>query len=234
MDFSVHTYSAYSPEDAQASRGYRFADTGIPLQQYDGEFDFFINLVAGIGGPVFELAAGSGRIMEILATAEVLNETGVHIYGLEASESMLFRAQRAFSRLSAEERQRLHLIKGDMCRFALRQVFSLVIVPFNSFWYNFWRYEDGLLAASPRLAVSSSKFVWAAAEQCLSCILNVLCEGGTFVIDMPVIGAPSMSDQHIREWWESMGAKYGFEHVFKQPYSRSDVLVDVLVARKKI
>lgn len=233
MRYPVYRYSAYSKKDAEAVRGYRFADTDVPLQQYDGEFDFFIQQAAlrvPKGGCVLELAAGSGRIMEGLATAEELAEKEIHIYGIEASESMLFRARRAFSRLPEAVRRKLHLIRGDMCAFALQPVFHLMLVPFNSFWFNFGRYEDSLRKKFPYLNPTSFPCFLAVAEQCLSCMLDALSERGTFIIDKPVY--PFVIGDG-NEWWKLMAAKHGFDYVMQFPYSKNDIFVDVLVGTKK-
>ena len=89
---------------------------------------------AQCGGPVLELACGSGRLTLPIA------EQGTEIAGLDASEPMLTlaREKAAHANLQVD----WHL--GDMAHFDLEQRFSLIFVPNNSIahlltWQDFER-----------------------------------------------------------------------------------------------
>ena len=81
------------------------------------------------GGPVLELAAGSGRVAIGLA------RKGHDVTGLELSPGMIERAESRTAHLAPEVRQRLRWVQGDMTRFDLPgERFSLIFVAYNSFW----------------------------------------------------------------------------------------------------
>jgi SAM-dependent methyltransferase len=79
------------------------------------------------GGPVLELACGTGRLLRALA------EDGHDVTGLDLSKAMLALAREHAAGAPAEVRERIRLVKGDMADFALETRFALVIVADNSF-----------------------------------------------------------------------------------------------------
>lgn len=70
------------------------------------------------GGPVLELACGTGRVTVPLARA-----TGLPVVGLDLDPSMLACARR---------RGATRLVRADMTAFALAPLFAVVVVPYNS------------------------------------------------------------------------------------------------------
>lgn len=87
---------------------------------------FYVEEAVNSGGPVLELACGTGRVAIPIAQA------GVPIVGLDHSPAMLAVAQRKAEAAGLDER-RLHLVQDDMREFSLGKRFSLVIIPFRSF-----------------------------------------------------------------------------------------------------
>jgi SAM-dependent methyltransferase len=93
------------------------------------ELRFWDEQARQTGGPVLELAAGSGRIAIALA------RKGHHVTGLELSAGMLARARGRTARLAPAVQQRLCWVQGDMAALDLPgQRFGLIFVAYNSFW----------------------------------------------------------------------------------------------------
>jgi len=87
---------------------------------------FYVDEAVKSGGPVLELACGTGRVAIPIAQA------GIEVVGLDHSPRMLevAKGKAAAAGLST---QRLRLVQGDMADFDLGQRFPLVIIPFRSF-----------------------------------------------------------------------------------------------------
>jgi len=84
---------------------------------------FYRSLVGEHGGPVLELACGTGRVTLPLA------QTGVEIWGLDVSAPLL-----DYARFKAEdETLRPHWVEADMRDFDLGRRFALIIIPYNAF-----------------------------------------------------------------------------------------------------
>jgi len=86
---------------------------------------FYRDAVREFGDPVLELGCGTGRITMALAQA------GKRVTGLDLSERMLERAVKKRAALFTEERERIHLVQGDMAKFDLGEKFALIIIPFR-------------------------------------------------------------------------------------------------------
>jgi SAM-dependent methyltransferase len=71
---------------------------------------FYESVARKVGGPVLELACGTGRIALPLAKA------GLHVTGVDRSEAMLTIARRKLAALSASVQERLALISPDLRR----------------------------------------------------------------------------------------------------------------------
>jgi SAM-dependent methyltransferase len=83
---------------------------------------FYRHLARRTGGPILELACGTGRLTIPLALDDH------DVVGLDASPSML----RAARTKATAKRVKLELVQGDMCSFDLGRRFPLVIVSCNS------------------------------------------------------------------------------------------------------
>jgi SAM-dependent methyltransferase len=88
--------------------------------------DFYLELAEGAGGPVLDIACGTGRILLPCL------QSGVDIEGLDLFEPMLatLRTKAAMLNLSP----RLH--RADMSDFRLPRRYSLIMIPFNAFIHN--------------------------------------------------------------------------------------------------
>ncbi|MHC1605716.1 MAG: class I SAM-dependent methyltransferase [Candidatus Methanofastidiosia archaeon] len=86
------------------------------------DIPFFLRQIKKYGGPVLELACGTGRITIPLA------EKGIDITGLDVSEPMLIHAKRK----AAAKNVGIEWINADCRSFKLDKKFKLIFFPFNS------------------------------------------------------------------------------------------------------
>ena len=121
------------------------------------DLPFYVGLGRESGGPVLELACGTGRVLLAIARA------GVPITGLEVSPAMLNRCRDKLRAESAAVQGRVTLVEGDMTAFTLGQTFALVIAPWHAFSY--------LATVADQLA-------------CLRCIHRHVRDDGQFVLDL--------------------------------------------------
>jgi SAM-dependent methyltransferase len=118
---------------------------------------FYLEEARASGGPVLELACGTGRL-----TIPLLS-TGLEIHGLDASAAMLGEVRRKREQLPPESANLLHLHSGDMARFKLERKFALIFIAFRSFQ----------ILATPE-----------AQRQCLACVREHLAAGGKLIINL--------------------------------------------------
>jgi SAM-dependent methyltransferase len=95
--------------------------------QIAGDAAFYERLARQAGGPVLEVACGTGRIALALAKA------GLEVTGVDRSEGMLTIARRKRAGLPTATQERLTLVNQDMTALDLGRRFGLVFVPFRSF-----------------------------------------------------------------------------------------------------
>jgi RimJ/RimL family protein N-acetyltransferase/SAM-dependent methyltransferase len=103
--------------DAWSAEAY---DRGLDAWRDDVEV--WLALAKETGGPVLELACGTGRALLPLA------EAGYECVGVDLSPHMLAVAQRKREGMAAEVRARVTLTEGDMRGFELRRQFGLVFM----------------------------------------------------------------------------------------------------------
>jgi ubiquinone/menaquinone biosynthesis C-methylase UbiE len=94
--------------------------------QIAGDVAFYERTVRATGGPVLELACGTGRIALALAQA------GLNVTGVDLSDGMLSVARRKLTALPAAVQQRVTLVHADMTALHLDRRFGFVFVPFRS------------------------------------------------------------------------------------------------------
>jgi hypothetical protein len=165
----------YSDLKAQAVGGWLGAER-------PGEIELICAAARRIGGPVLELASGAGRVMRCLAREHH------DVIGVEASPAMLKMAHETTRNLATRDRMRF--VRGDMRTFSFGRRFPLVIVPFNSFWYNLD--ERG-------------------AGQCLERIVAHTDPGGVFLVDSPFgYFAETLPPEGADAWWVRKSAELGF------------------------
>jgi SAM-dependent methyltransferase len=106
---------------------------GLLVEAYDalqpdlGDVPFYAELARETGGPILELACGTGRVLWPLA------EAGFEVVGLDRSRPMLRRAEAKRTEHAPEVAARVRLVGGDMTSFRLEERFGLVFIAFRSF-----------------------------------------------------------------------------------------------------
>ena len=94
--------------DARADAIARLYD--LDLAEFDADIDLYLALARRTGGPILELAVGSGRIAVPLA------EAGHQVVGLDLDTAMLARARASIN--AAGVSGRVELVQGDMAAAA--------------------------------------------------------------------------------------------------------------------
>jgi SAM-dependent methyltransferase len=92
---------------------------------YDVDIPLYQDFARRTGGPILELACGSGRLMIPLL------ETGERVVGVDSSGPMLERARHALAQAGLLRRAALH--EADVRRFTLDERFQLAIYGLDSF-----------------------------------------------------------------------------------------------------
>ncbi len=88
---------------------------------------FLVELAVESGGPVLELACGTGRVAWQIA------EAGHEVVGLDLHEGMLAAAEAKRSGYPSDTNARMRFVQGDMTGFELDQQFKLIYITFRSF-----------------------------------------------------------------------------------------------------
>lgn len=109
-----------APAD-EAARLAAFYD--LQFDTRDEDVDWTRRLAERTGGPILELACGTGRI------AVPLVSDGHSVVGLDRSAAMLSRGRERAQRAGVDVR----FVEGDMRDFSLDQTFALILIPFSSF-----------------------------------------------------------------------------------------------------
>lgn len=91
--------------------------------QFSDDLGFYEALARRTGGPILELACGTGRVLAELAGQ------GHRCFGVDASASMLARASRRLQ----EQGVAASLIEAPMQQFSVPEPMRLVLVPLDSF-----------------------------------------------------------------------------------------------------
>src|SRR4030095_4976575 len=131
-------------------------DYVVPYRERQ-DIDFFVQTAQASGGPVLEVASGTGRVLIPIARA------GVQITGFDLSSTMLQVCQRRLLDEPEAVRSRITLKHGDMRDFDLSGTFNLAILPFRPFQH-LTNVDDQL--------------------SCLSSIHRHLVPGGQLVLDL--------------------------------------------------
>jgi ubiquinone/menaquinone biosynthesis C-methylase UbiE len=92
-----------------------------------GDLAFYQRIAGEVGGPILELACGTGRI------ALPLGKAGLHVTGVDRSEAMLTIARCKLAALPASVQACVTLVNQDMSALNLGRRFGFVFVPFRSF-----------------------------------------------------------------------------------------------------
>jgi len=113
-------YSAYRTSDLVEAYDASYGDCG------DIDMWRAMARTAG-GGPILELACGTGRVLLPLAL------DGYEVTGLDLSPHMLDRCRAKLDALPLEVRDRTTLVCGDMTTFELERRYAAIFCTFNSF-----------------------------------------------------------------------------------------------------
>lgn len=104
--------------------------TGIAAEWYDdllkdekSDLEFYSNLVVNNGGPVLEIACGTGRNIIPIA------EAGIEIDGVDSAEEML---QKCREKLEGKNLS-INLFNQDMADLNLHKKYKTIIIPGGSF-----------------------------------------------------------------------------------------------------
>jgi SAM-dependent methyltransferase len=126
----------------------------VTAKYYDGAYaakqdlvdlPFYLELAEQNGGPILEIACGTGRVLLAIA------RKGIEIHGVDNSRPMLKILEEALARESQEVRHRVTLHEGDMRDFRLGKKFPLIIIPFRPMQH-MHSVEDQLRALSTAAA----------------------------------------------------------------------------------
>jgi len=93
----------------------------------DEEIAWYVGFARSAGGPVLELACGTGRLLVAIAGA------GLQIEGIDLSPRMLGMARERIRQSPSEVASRVLVHQADMTSFRLGRSFGLVLLADNSF-----------------------------------------------------------------------------------------------------
>ena len=91
------------------------------------DVEFFVDAARNAGGPVLEVACGTGRVLIPTARA------GFEIVGVDLSPHMLAVCRERLRGEPEAVQSRVRLVQADMRRFDLGRTFSLITTPFRPF-----------------------------------------------------------------------------------------------------
>jgi len=103
---------------------YDLRERGGPGTVLDGDLEFYLKQARKTGGPVLDLACGTGRVALPLARA------GFAVTGVERAPGMLAIARR---KQRASNLKNLKFVRGNMAHFELKRRFGLAIIAYRAF-----------------------------------------------------------------------------------------------------
>jgi SAM-dependent methyltransferase len=109
----------------------KYYDGAYSAKQDLVDLPFYLDLAEHSGGPVLEIACGTGRVLLAIA------RKGIEICGVDNSLPMLEVLHRNLAREPQEVFQRIAVHEGDMRTFRLNRKFPLVMIPFRPMQHMF-------------------------------------------------------------------------------------------------
>jgi ubiquinone/menaquinone biosynthesis C-methylase UbiE len=100
-------------------------DSAYAAKQDLVDLPFYLDLAEKTGGPILEVACGTGRVLLPIA------RKGIEIHGVDNSRPMLNILEKHLAREPQEVRQKVKIHEGDMRDFRLGSGYPLVIIPFR-------------------------------------------------------------------------------------------------------
>jgi SAM-dependent methyltransferase len=156
-------YGGYD-DDPDLAECYDF----VPAYGPGVDVAFYLHHCLSTDGEILELGCGTGRVLIPAA------QLGCRITGLDFSRGMLARCRRKLSTLSAEVRNRVTLLEGDMTCFELARQYSVIIIPFRPLEHLLEHQEQ---------------------RSCFSAIRRHLLPGGVVAFDVSNSAAPGYGDR---------------------------------------
>ncbi len=116
----------------------------LDLAEDPGDIDLYLALAARTGGPVLELAAGSGRLAVPLAAS------GLDVTGVDLDPAMLARARAAADNAGVAVARRVRLVQDDARSVRLdgAGTYRLALIPLNSIFLMGTRRDQAEAVAS--------------------------------------------------------------------------------------
>lgn len=114
---------AASPRFRETSA--RYYDEVYVLKEDLVDLEFYVGLAKRSGGPVLELACGTGRVLLPIA------REGIAIHGIDNSLPMLEVLRRKLAQQPKDVRELVSVAEADMRDFRSNQRYPLVIIPFR-------------------------------------------------------------------------------------------------------
>ncbi len=116
----------------------------LDLAEDPGDLELYLALAARTGGPVLELAVGTGRILVPLA------EAGHEVTGVDLDRAMLARARSAANAAGPTVARRVTLVDGDARSIRLPGParFRLAAIPLNSIFLMTARHDQAAAIAT--------------------------------------------------------------------------------------
>lgn len=143
--------------DFYSRPGLNIETYGMALPEPWADMPFLLEQAKATGGPVLELASGTGRVIWPMADA------GFEVVGLDLNQSMIDKAEAKRVKYPKHVSDRVRLVRGDMLDFDLGRRFSLIYITFRSF---------------------QAMITPEAQRCCLNCVYSHLEPGGRFVVDV--------------------------------------------------
>ena len=131
------------------------------------DIEFFVDYARDAGGKTLELGCGTGRVLIPTAVASC------EITGLDLSPYMLKKCREKVAKLPPEVKKNIHLIQGNMTKFATGEKYALATIPFRPFQH--------LITIAEQKA-------------CLDCINRHLIKRGKIVFDVYHTYLPRLVD----------------------------------------
>lgn len=117
----------------------KYYDEAYTLKEDLQDLPFYLDLARRTGGPVLELACGTGRILLPIA------RQGIAVHGVDRSTAMLDVLRENLRREPKDARELVSLFEGDIRNFRSNREYPLVIIPFRPLQHMF-TVEDQLAA----------------------------------------------------------------------------------------
>jgi SAM-dependent methyltransferase len=113
------------------------------------DIQFFISRADEIGGPILELACGTGILSIPLA------QKGYEVFGIDISEKMLLKARK-----KAKDMKNINFEIGDMSNYNLGKVFKMIFAGFNCICHlTEWSQIKGFFESTKKHMNKNSRFI---------------------------------------------------------------------------